>query len=713
MEPACTDTAGTEKEDKEVAEYGIDRGTPNWDEPLNADLNDIDGRLTSSESLITGVQGGLATTNSNVAALSTQVSTNTGDIATNSSNVSTLQGQMSTVQGQVATNTSNISTNTSNISTNTSNITTLQSQVASNTSQIAGKIGIDTLVVNVKDHGAVGDGVNDDATGIANAISTLSSGGILYFPPGQYLVNSGTGFNISQAITIQGAGPGASSIRIGSSYTGTSLFSGTVDDIQFWNIEIRGNSSTTTSNPASHGITVTGGQTFKVLNCEFRFINGYAIRAIGTASNTLHGGQLDNIKVQSCAGGIHIKSDTTNTAANFQMTNIFTRFLGVNSGTNANLDGIRIEDSWDVLCQNVIAWMQQTLGGTGAAFRVRGDCAATFVQNLDALGPQTGNNVVIEGNGTTSPQNVQIQGGVIQQGSTGLIIADATNQVRVRNIRVINNQTHGVTVSSTGFGIYIDQCLFSLNGQGATGSNYEINWSGTATGLVTDCRFGTAITSIGVAGVQASINVTAGQNVRILDADFTGTGAASTNWVTAFPQIFSHVDSTAYEFYGSVNFSNQGAGRVSLQPSTTTNSVMACNTNGTDAFDRFRLLGNGDQQYGIGSSARDTTTGRVGVAQWGSSDSDIVANLAGKTFKVKSGTNAKAGTVTANGTTAVTVSTTAITANSVVVFGLKTQSGTAATAAPFMSAVTAGTSFQIKSSAGDTSVYNWVILDLI
>ena len=90
-----------------------------------------------------------------------------------------------------------------------------------------------------------------------------------------------------------------------------------------------------------------------------------------------------------------------------------------------------------------------------------------------------------------------------------------------------------------------------------------------------------------------------------------------------------------------------------------------------------------------------------------------MANLAGKTFKVKSGTNAKAGTVTANGTTAVTVSTTAITANSVVVFGLKTQAGTAATSGPFMSAVTAGTSFQIKSTAGDTSVYNWVILNLI
>jgi hypothetical protein len=175
----------------------------------------------------------------------------------------------------------------------------------------------------------------------------------------------------------------------------------------------------------------------------------------------------------------------------------------------------------------------------------------------------------------------------------------------------------------------------------------------------------------------------------------------------------SHVYSTAYEFYGNVNHSFSGAGRLSLQPSASGNNVLATNVNGLDANDRFRLLGTGAQQYGIGTSARDTTTGRQGVAQWGSSDSDIVVTLAGKSFKVASGTNAKAGTVTANGVTAVTVSTTAITANSVLLFGLKTAAGTAATQGPYMSAVTAGTSFQIKSSTGDTSVYNWVILDLI
>lgn len=67
------------------------------------------------------------------------------------------------------------------------------------------------------------------------------------------------------------------------------------------------------------------------------------------------------------------------------------------------------------------------------------------------------------------------------------------------------------------------------------------------------------------------------------------------------------------------------------------------------------------------------------------------------------------GTVTANGTTAVAVSNTAVTANSVIVFTLKTVGGTPA-GAPYLSAITAASGFSIKAAAGDTSVYNYKII---
>jgi hypothetical protein len=133
------------------------------------------------------------------------------------------------------------------------------------------------------------------------------------------------------------------------------------------------------------------------------------------------------------------------------------------------------------------------------------------------------------------------------------------------------------------------------------------------------------------------------------------------------------------------------------------------NVNGNDAFDRMRLLGDGSTQLGSGTATRDTTWGRQGTAQIGTSDSDIIIALTGKTLKVKEGTNAKAGTATLNGTTAVTVTTTAVTSTSRIYLGFVTPAGTSG--APYVSAKTVGTSFQVKSVAGDTSLIAWWIIE--
>lgn len=675
----------------------IPAGTLNWDVPVNDALTDQDTRITG-----------------NTASIATQA----GQIAGNSSSITTLQGQ-------VATNSGNITTLQGQTSTNSSNITTLQGQMTSVTTTANAAVPKDAQVVNVKDHGATGGGVVDDAAAINTSIGLLSAGGVVYFPPGNYLLNSSTVVTLPANVTLRGAGPGASLIVIGASFSGAQAINVTGINAGLEDLTIKGASSTVTSNPVSFGVASVNNQNFKVTNCAFRFINGYAIKAWGDTTTTtaggttLHGGAIVNTNIESCAGGIHIK--TTNGGsisnvwpANFRITDLFTRSLGVSTGGSANLDGVRIEDSGDVIMENAFTWMGQSSSGTGVALRVVGKCAATFITNLDALGPVTGPNVSIEGNANGSPQNVQITGGVIQQGSVGINIQDAATQVRLVSVRILNNQTHGATVSTTGPAIYFDGCFFSLNGQGATGTNYDLNWSGTTTGFVTNCRFASPIVAVSSIGVQFSVNVAAAQNVRFFDADFQGTGAAQANWFTNLPAAAHTVTGGNNAFLTNVDFNyNTGPGRVAIQPFAAGNNCLALNVQGTDANDRFRLTGDGAMNWGTGAAARDTQWGRQGVANIGTTNSDISINLAGKSLKVASGTNAKAGTVTANGTTAVTVSTTAITANSVVIFGLKTAAGTAATQAPYMSAVTAGTSFQIKSSTGDTSVYNWMILDLI
>ena len=72
------------------------------------------------------------------------------------------------------------------------------------------------------------------------------------------------------------------------------------------------------------------------------------------------------------------------------------------------------------------------------------------------------------------------------------------------------------------------------------------------------------------------------------------------------------------------------------------------------------------------------------------------------------GNSTFSGTATLNGVTAVTIVAPALTATSRIFLGFVTPAGTPG--APYVSAVTPGTGFQVKSSASDTSVIAWSIV---
>ncbi len=75
--------------------------------------------------------------------------------------------------------------------------------------------------------------------------------------------------------------------------------------------------------------------------------------------------------------------------------------------------------------------------------------------------------------------------------------------------------------------------------------------------------------------------------------------------------------------------------------------------------------------------------------------------------------NTHAGTVTLNGTTAVTVSTAAVTANSTI--HLTVQPTTAPVGIPYVASITAGSGFTVKStSSSDTAVVvAWAIVEAV
>ncbi|MEE8208538.1 MAG: hypothetical protein V3T88_06265 [Nitrosomonadaceae bacterium] len=66
-------------------------------------------------------------------------------------------------------------------------------------------------------------------------------------------------------------------------------------------------------------------------------------------------------------------------------------------------------------------------------------------------------------------------------------------------------------------------------------------------------------------------------------------------------------------------------------------------------------------------------------------------------------------TFTANGTTDVTVVAPEVTADSVIIFTLKTIGGTVG-AYPAVKTITPGTGFDVDATASDTSIYNYVVL---
>ncbi|HEX2558583.1 glycosyl hydrolase family 28-related protein, partial [Phenylobacterium sp.] len=75
---------------------------------------------------------------------------------------------------------------------------------------------------NVKDYGAVGNGVANDRAAIQAAVDAAhaAGGGVVYLPPGVYGIANGglnktnAGIQLKDGVTLQGDGPGVSTIMV-------------------------------------------------------------------------------------------------------------------------------------------------------------------------------------------------------------------------------------------------------------------------------------------------------------------------------------------------------------------------------------------------------------------------------------------------------------------------------------------------------------------
>lgn len=115
----------------------------------------------------------------------------------------------------------------------------------------------------------------------------------------------------------------------------------------------------------------------------------------------------------------------------------------------------------------------------------------------------------------------------------------------------------------------------------------------------------------------------------------------------------------------------------------------------------------------INTVAIDTALTNIGLRASGgvaNFDTDVKVSTAGKGLFVKTGSNCKMGTGTLTAGT-VTISTTAVTASSII-FLTDTTNSIVNLGSLTVSAISAGTSFTVKSSnVADSSTFNWVIFE--
>jgi hypothetical protein len=87
-------------------------------------------------------------------------------------------------------------------------------------------------VSSVAAWGAVGDGVTDDTAAFTAAIAALpASGGVVYIPPGTFLVSGTTGITVGKSVCFIGAGIGVTTITRGSASHALATFTGAASSV--------------------------------------------------------------------------------------------------------------------------------------------------------------------------------------------------------------------------------------------------------------------------------------------------------------------------------------------------------------------------------------------------------------------------------------------------------------------------------------------------
>jgi hypothetical protein len=289
------------------------------------------------------------------------------------------------------------------------------------------------------------------------------------------------------------------------------------------------------------------------------------------------------------------------------------------------------------------------------------------------------------------------------------------------------NGGHGFSVT-TAQTVTMSDCVAS--GEGASSAGFNI---AAAAGVValSNCvspsgassQYGLQITGTNIAVVDGGVyyGATAGFNDGGTNTNvyfspnvvqLTGTAATPTATVgqgvqTTETGIVQNA-TTDVVLLTQTNTATSSTGFISQTHHTSASTILKARVTG-DSSSRVAVSITGSTTLGPGNTGGDTTYGRTKANTFGVTTADLAVATAGRGLQIAEGSNAKMGTLTLTGATPVVVSTTAVTATSRIFLTSNTPGGTPAFS--WVSARTAGTSFSVTGTAGDTSTLAWMLVE--
>jgi len=420
-------------------------------------------------------------------------------------------------------------------------------------------------VFNVKTYGAVGDGTTDDRTYIQSAIDAAEAagGGIVFFPPGTYLLSNGnsgaSSWNnryclsiLSDNVHLVGSGTGATILKLAASANAHVIQIGqrtngtvTVSDCSVRDLEIDGNRSSQSTpddtNDHNNGIDVSTG--CSRIKLERLYIHDCMYYGIGFQSGQFTDCSIRDVTIANTgADGFDGKDESNNSTGNV-MDGVQVSAFGLLSGLTNQQAGIDFRGGWHV--------SNCTVDGFGTAKGLHGIRVNVTTAFTTAEQPVSFVNCFANGGGQAN--TVGFYSNALQVRAANIYVSNVETgySIRERDYMLSNLTAETVTTGFSFVGANRAQ-LTSCVVRNASGTAYSLT-SSSGGNMFSGC--------IGFT-VGTGISLAAGCNSN----RFIG-GAISTASVTALSDSGT---GNVFQFVGGIVRANSGTGSIASGATTAT-----------------------------------------------------------------------------------------------------------------------------------------------